>query len=115
MNKALTLNSPLTLKRSLSLRRTFILRIFWLLGILSIAALLVFYIFQVNKKVSERYLIQKYENRLIELSKKNKNLEVNSVQAVSLDNVLSLLENSDFEKTNKVHYIRILENKVVTK
>jgi len=91
------------------------LRIFWLLITLLIVALLVFYIFQVNAEVSERYLIQKQENRLIELSKENKNLEISSVQVISLDNILSLLEDSDFEKTNKVHYIRILENKVVTK
>lgn len=91
------------------------LRIFWLLITLLIVALLVFYIFQVNAEVSERYLIQRYENGLIELSKENKNLEISSVQVISLDNILSLLENSDFERTNKVHYIRILENKVVTK
>jgi len=115
MNNILILNPPFTLKRSLFLKWPLALRIFGLLSALLIVALLVFYVFQINREVSERYLIQRYENRLIELSKENKNLEISSVQMISLDNILSLLENSDFEKTNKVHYIRILENKVVTK
>ncbi len=115
MNKALILNPPFTLERSLSLKWPLSLRIFWILSILSIVAFLVFYIFQVNREVSEKYSIQKYENRLIELSKENKNLEISSVQAISLNNVLSLLENSDFEKTDEVYYIRILESKVVAK
>lgn len=107
MNKTLALNPPFLWPLAL--------RIFWLLSILSIVALLIFYVFQVNAVVSERYLIQKQENRLIELSGENKNLEINSAQVISLDNILTLLEDSDFEKTSKVHYIQILGNTVVAR
>ena len=91
------------------------LKILWLLSILSMISLLVFYIFQINTVISGKYLVEKYKNRLIELSMENKNLEINSVHTVSLGNVLTLLESSDFEKASKVHYIQILGNKVITK
>ncbi len=115
MNHTLILNPPFILKGNLSLKWRIGLKVFWVLSVLLIVTLLVFYIFQVNRGVSERYSIQKYENRLIELSKENQNLEISSVQVISLDNILSLLENSGFEKTDKVYYIKVPDTQVVTK
>lgn len=88
---------------------------FLILGILLTVALLVFYIFQVNTEVSQRYLIQEYEKRIAEISKENQHLEISSAQASSLDNITILLGELNFEKTDKIHYIRVLETQVVAK
>jgi len=91
------------------------LRIFWLLSILLTIAFLVFYIFQVNAEVSERYSIQRYQKRIAEISKENQNLEISSAQINSLDNLTLLLEKLNFEKTDKIHYIQVLDTQVVAK
>jgi len=112
MNNTLILNHPLIIK---PLKRPITLRLFWLLIILSVVALLVFYLFQVNAVVSERYLIQKYEKRISEISRENQNLEISSAQTNSLDNITALLGELNFEKADKIHYIRVLDTQVVTK
>lgn len=89
------------------------LRVFWLLSILLTITFLVFYIFQVNAEVSERYSIQEYQKRITEVSKENQNLEISSAQINSLDNLTLLLEELNFEETDKIHYIRVLDTQVV--
>lgn len=93
------------------------LRVFWLLSILLTITFLVFYIFQVNAEVSERYLIQGCQKRIAEISKENQSLEISSAQINSLENLTLLLEELNFEKTDtgKVHYIRVLDTQVVAK
>ncbi len=112
MNNTLTLNHPLIIK---PLKRLITLRLFWLSVILSVAALLAFYVFQVNAVVSEIYLIQKYEKRISEISRENQNLEISSAQTNSLDNITALLGELNFEKADKIHYIRVLDTQVVAK
>ena len=112
MNNTLILNRSLIIK---PLKRLVTLRLFWLLTILSAAALLAFYVFQVNAVVSERYLIQKYEKRISEISRENQNLEISSAQTNSLDNIIALLGELNFEKADKIHYIRVLDTQVVAK
>jgi len=89
------------------------LRVFWLLSILLTITCLVFYIFQVNAEVSERYLTEEYQKRITEISKENQGLEISSAQVNSLDNLTLLLEELDFEKTDKIHYIQVLDTQVV--
>lgn len=89
--------------------------LFWGLAIILIVAFSIFYIFQVNNEVSERYLIQKYEKKINELSKENKSLEIGSAQVASLDKVVEQIASLNFEKTDKIHYIRVLETQVVAK
>lgn len=115
MNRSLILNPPFIVRRSFSLKWGIILRVFWALAVLSIIALLVFYIFQVNFEVSERYLIKEYERRLAEVSQESKNLEISLVQMNSLNNVAGLLKELNFVKIDKIHYIRVLGREVVTK
>ena len=114
-NYTLTLNPPFITNYNLSLRRKIILKGFLVLGILSIVSLLVFYIFQINNEVSERYLIEKYERRISEIIKEKQNLEINSFQVSSLENIIGLLEPLNFEKTDKIHYIRVSDRQVVSK
>lgn len=115
MINILILNPLFILKRSPFLKWKIILRVFWILSIFSILAFLVFYVFQANAQVSERYLIQKYEKRLSEFSKENKSLGINSVQLNSLNNITTLINELGFEKIDKIHYIRVLDGQVVTK
>ncbi len=89
------------------------LRVFWILSILLTITFLVFYIFQINTEVSERYSIQGYQKRIDGVSKENHSLEINSAQINSLENLTLLLEELNFEKTDKVHYIRVLDTQVV--
>lgn len=91
------------------------LPLFCALTIISIFAFSVFYIFQVNAEVSERYLIQKYEKEINELSKENKSLEVGLAQVASLDKVVEQVASLNFEKIDRIHYIRVLETQVVAK
>lgn len=88
-------------------------RVFWLLSILLTITFLVFYIFQVNAEVSERYLTQEYQKRITEISKENQSLEISSAQINSLDNLTLLLEGLNFEETDKIHYIQVLDTQVV--
>lgn len=91
------------------------LRPFWVLIIISTVGFLFFYIFQVNAEVSERYLIGEYEKKINELSKENKTLQIGSTQGVSLDKMAEQVASLNFEKTDKIHYIRVLEAQVVVK
>jgi len=114
-NKALLLNPPFLIKNIFSLNWIIVLRTLLILSLFSILSLLVFYIFQVNAEVSERYSIQKYDKELTQNLKENQNLEINLIQSNNLDNIAVLMEEFNFEKINKIHYIRVLGNKVVTK
>lgn len=91
------------------------LRVFWLLLALLLISFLIFYIFQVNSEASERYLIKGHEKRIAELQKANQILEINSAKAGSLDSITVLLEESNFEKVEKIHYIQVSEIQVVAK
>ncbi len=118
MNNVLTLEQPLIFRRKSSAKsskRLFGFKLFLFLEILAAAGLLVLYIFQVNGNVSERYLIQDYQNRIKELSQENQKLEISSSQEISLEKMMLSLENSDFEKTDKINYIQILDGQVVAK
>jgi len=114
MNVALILNPPL-ISDAFTLKWRIILRIFWILCVLSIISLLVFYIFQVNVEIGEKYLIQEYEKKLGQILEENNKLEINSVQSNSLNNISELVNTLNFEKTDKIKYIHVLENQVVSK
>ncbi len=86
-----------------------------ILFVILIIGLLTFYVFQINIEVSERYLIRDYEKRITELSNQNKILAINSTQNSSLGKMAEIIASQDFEKIDKIHYIRILDTQVVTK
>jgi hypothetical protein len=105
----LTLKHPLVIK---PLKNPITLKLFWFLTALSIVALLAFYVFQINRLVSEIYSIQEYERKISEISTENQNLEISSARTNSLDNIVALVEELNFEKADKIHYIQILDTQV---
>ena len=86
-----------------------------ILSVIIIIGFLVFYVFQINTEISKRYLIKDYEKRIAELSSQNKVLEIDSAQNGSLGKMAEIIASQDFEKIDKIHYIRILDTQVVAK
>jgi len=115
MINTLILRQPFVLTSRFSLKWKIILNLFWFLSIISIISFLVFYVFQVTSEASARYSIQKYEKKLEQISKENKILEIGMVETNSLNNILAEIGKLNFEKTEKVHYIQVVNNQVVVK
>ena len=86
-----------------------------ILFVILIIGLLTFYVFQINLEVSGRYLIKDYKKRITELSNQNKILAINSTQNGSLEKMAEIIASQDFEKIDKIHYIRVLNTQVVAK
>lgn len=85
------------------------------LGAIALLSLLVFYVYQINAETSEKFSIQDSQKRILEISKENKNLEINSAQANSLDSIAQAIEGLEFEEAGEIHYIQVLEAQVVTR
>ncbi|MBU0476850.1 hypothetical protein KKB68_02500 [Patescibacteria group bacterium] len=115
MNNTLTLN-PLVLNRySLVSVPRISLRFFWALSLISVLALLFFYIIQVNLATSESYQIHAYQKELNKLSQANEFLEINTAQIGSLGNIEKEIKDLGFEKLGTVSYIKVLEGVVAAK
>lgn len=106
---------PFPQRLPLVLKWKFSLKALWIITLISITALLIFYIFQVNFLTKETYLIQNHEKKLNQLSLENENLEINFSKLNSLENIEKYIQSQNFEKISKVKYIRVLEGTVVTK
>jgi hypothetical protein len=115
MNNTLILNSPFSIKRRLSLKLRFSLKLFWIISLISIFVILIFYIFQINEMTKNGYLTETYEQKISQLSKENKVLEIASSQVGSLDNLENKIRKLNYEKIGKIYYIEVLENQIVTK
>jgi len=90
-------------------------KISWMLYIFSIISLLLFYIFQINSEISERYLIREYEKKLDQLSQENKELTIGLFEKNSFNNLEKELEGFHFEPVGNISYIQVLNNKIVVK
>jgi hypothetical protein len=104
-------------KNSYSFKKIYLLkgRIFWLFIFLLITSLSIFYVFQINREISERYSLEKYEKALNELSEKNRVLSVAFLEKSSLDNIENLLATLNFEEVKNTSYIQVLGSQVVIK
>lgn len=96
-------------------RLKFNTRVFCILGALAVLFLLAFYIYQVNAETSERYSVHEYQKIISDLLKENNNLEINSAQTGSLGSIAESIKELNFEKTEKVEYIKIMDTQVVIK
>ena len=115
MNRLLSLNLPISIIDSLIFRLKFNQKILRILIFLIILTLLAFYIFQANALVSERYLLSNYQKKLNEKLRENEVLLINSTQLNSLSNIKEKVKAMGFEKVDKVYYLKVLENQIVTK
>lgn len=110
----ITLNPAATSKLVFSLK--FIsFKKFLILSSLITAALLIFYIFQINAEASERYLIKNYEIKLSQAIREKQALEINLVESNSLDNIINKVLGLDFEKIEKIDYIRISGDQILAR
>ncbi len=91
------------------------LRFFWVLSFILIAGLLTFYIFQLTTLITTGYQIQNYQRKINDLVQGNKLLGINSVGINSLENIDLWAKEMDFEKIDKIYYIKALEHLAVTK
>ena len=107
MNNALTLSLPIS---STSRFRIKGFKVLWIFILILTLSLLAVCIFQISAYTKEIYLIQNYEKKLNQLTRENKILEVNFSEVNSLNNVGNYVQNSVFEKANKIDYIRLLES-----
>lgn len=85
------------------------------LSLVLIIFLLALCVFQFNKEASERYLIKEYKAKAASIELENKMLEIKFEELSSLDNILASVEKMNFEKTNKVNYIKIINNQIVSR
>lgn len=87
------------------------------LFLFSIAASLVllmgYFVFQTNNQMAESATIMGLEARIAELKGLNNNLEVSLVNTGSIEKILPLINNMNFEKSVNVSYIKVPSDKVV--
>lgn len=113
MTNSLTLNPFVLTSRVFDLRP--VARIFALFCIASVLFLFSFYIYQINKIVSEGYLIQSYEQEQERLQNENERMEINLAGMATLKNVQTQIVGLGFEETGKVHYVQGADVRVVLK
>ena len=89
----------------------FHLKLFWVSFLILTIIILNSFVFQVNAVAFETKLIQDYENKLEAARQENETLTVESARINSLDS--HLIKPFGFEKTGKIHYIKVLEEMVV--
>jgi len=112
MQNILILNQPIIRQGSFKLN----LKIFWLLNILLIFSFLIFYIVQVNIIFLKTNLIQKYEKKLDEITKENKDLKISLVQTDYSKDIEDQINELGFEKISNIQYINfITENTFANK
>jgi len=114
MNTAITLSPPISIIRNLVFKIKFSWKIFWILSFILITTLLISYIFQINSLAEETYRIQNYQNKINKIAQENDNLLASSLKQNSLSNIETLIKDSGFERSQNIHYIEVLERRVVT-
>jgi cell division protein FtsB len=82
-------------------------RFLYLLLVLITFFLFFISIYQFNTYTSEVFFISQAEKQLNQLSQENKVLEINLAEANSLGNLAGYAQN--FEKAEKIEYLRVLE------
>jgi hypothetical protein len=88
-------------------------KIIAVVAFLIIFSSLAFLVYQLNTYTAEIYFTYKSKKDLVQLSQKNKMLEVGLARANSLWNIEEYAQN--FEKNEKIEYVRILEDTVLAK
>ena len=88
------------------------LRVFWYFMAAALVILIGAYVVQVNLLSQEIYSIQSLEKNFNKLSLENENLKIQFAEVNSLENLQTLIAGLDFEKVNRINYIKVLESSV---
>lgn len=91
------------------------LKLFLISAVVLITVLLSLYILQISLMIKGTVLAEDCENKIGEITKQNKNLEIIFSQKNSLKITENLLEDLKFEKVTKIDYIRVLELSMAAK
>lgn len=90
-------------------------KIFHIFATFSISILLFLFFFQGNIWVQQRNLLGDYTRKVNELSGANENLEMGFIEKNHLGNIAKIAKELNFEKAEKIHYIKVLEGTVVSR
>jgi len=90
-------------------------KISYLIFCFALFSFLILLFSQINAQVQERYLLKEYANKIENLTRENQDLEMKLINKNGLDNVETFAQKMDFEKTEKIHYIKVLGTTVVAK
>ena len=115
MSKTLSLHYPPVINDFFPLKSKFKFGILRNLIIISITALLVAYIFQINAIIQKTYFVKNYEKELSVLAEDNTNLESNVYQANSLGATETRIKDLNYEQIGSIKYLQVLEPQVVSK
>ena len=85
-----------------------------LFAIIVLVSLGLFFV-QQNILAQQKSCLADYTEQLIRFSDENENLEVGFLEKNHLNNVEAIAKELNFERTQKIHYIRALEGAVATK
>ncbi len=84
-------------------------------ALISISSILcVFFLSQFDSFISESYEVGAYEKKIQELSSANEKLSVDSLETSMLERIEKIAKDSNFEKPEKVHYIKIITGGMAT-
>jgi len=70
---------------------------------------------QQNILAQQKSCLANYTRQLIEFSNENENLEMGFLEKNHLNNIEAIAKELNFERTQKIHYIRALEGVVAAK
>ncbi len=73
------------------------------------------YIFQISEMTKETYVIQNYAVEIRSVLDQNREQEYSFLRSNSLSRAEALMDGSDFERVNGIHYIEIPESQVAAK
>lgn len=96
-------------------RQTFRKKISLIFSLTLISILMVLFFWQFNILIQQNYRIKDYEGKIIRLSRENEALEIKLIEKNHLANLEKKASALNFEKAQKVHYIRVLGSTVVAR
>lgn len=91
------------------------LRLFLVASFFLTMGLSAYFVYQMQAEVSERYLANKYLSDLSKIFEENQKLEMSLIEANTFNNVSDLMQKLNFEKVDKISYIKVLSGQVVKK
>ncbi len=105
-------NFPISFRRQLVSIHNITLKKFIVLGFCLVFLLLAFYIFQVNEYTRAGFAISEYQNRIAEVSRQNKQMELSFSETYTLASLESLLKMADYEEVDRIQYVRMAGSQV---